>query len=88
MVATLTGSPTPVSYPVMPVMVKTPAAPVCVVVPPENVEPRWQVAKTADGIEAGCYDNAGQLVGFALVGNTAMASRSEWIKACGQAKAA
>lgn len=86
--ATLTGSPTPVSYPVMPVMVKTPAAPVCVVVPPENVEPRWQVAKTADGIEAGCYDDAGQLVGFALVGNAAMASRSEWVKACGQAKAA
>ena len=59
--ATLTGSPTPVSYPVMPVMVKTPAAPVCVVVPPENVEPRWQVTKTTDGIEAGCYDSAGQL---------------------------
>ncbi|WP_353960401.1 FAD-dependent oxidoreductase [Halomonas maura] len=84
--ATLTGTPTPVSYPVMPVMVKTPAAPVCVVVP--SGEAHWRVTETADGIEAGAYDAGGRLLGFALVGEAAMARRSEWVKACGQSHAA
>ncbi|WP_246404058.1 NAD(P)/FAD-dependent oxidoreductase [Halomonas stenophila] len=84
--ATLTGDPTAVSYPVMPVMVKTPAAPVCVVVPSGEVN--WRVTETADGIEAGGYDAIGRLLGFALVGEVAMARRSDWVKACGQAQAA
>ncbi|MCM5705719.1 FAD-dependent oxidoreductase [Larsenimonas salina] len=84
--ATLTGEPTAVSYPVMPVMVKTPAAPVCVVVPLGEVH--WQVTETSDGIEAGAYDAGGRLQGFALVGEAAMARRSEWVKACGQSQAA
>lgn len=84
--STLTGSPTAVNYPVMPVLVKTPAAPICVVVPPAEVN--WRVVTTADGIEAGGYDDGGRLLGFALVGESAMARRSEWVKACGQAQAA
>lgn len=84
--ATLAGTPTPVSYPLMPVMVKTPAAPVCVVVPPTEVT--WRVTATSDGIEAGGYDAIGRLLGFALVGEAAMARRSDWVKACGQAQAA
>jgi rubredoxin-NAD+ reductase len=86
--ATLAGTPTPVSYPVMPVMVKTPAAPVCVVVPPAEAEASWRTTATVDGVEAGCYDAAGRLVGFALVGEAAMSRRSEWVKACIQALAA
>ncbi|MEQ6888125.1 FAD-dependent oxidoreductase [Halomonas sp. CS7] len=86
--ATLTGTPTAVSYPVMPVMVKTPAAPVCVVVPPAATEVHWRVTATADGIEAGAFDSSGRLLGFALVGEAAMARRSDWVKACGQAQAA
>ncbi|WP_229333196.1 FAD-dependent oxidoreductase [Halomonas sp. KAO] len=86
--ATLTGTPTAVSYPVMPVMVKTPAAPVCVVVPPAEAEVNWRVTATTDGIEAGGYDATGRLLGFALVGETAMARRSDWVKACGQAQVA
>lgn len=84
--ATLCGAPTPVHYPLMPVMVKTPVAPVCVVVP--SSEGQWQVENTADGIAAGCHDSAGRLLGFALVGEAAMARRSEWIKACGVDQAA
>lgn len=86
--ATLTGTPTPVSYPVMPVMVKTPAAPVCVAVPPAEAEVSWRATATTDGIEAGCYDAIGRLLGFALVGEAAMARRSDWVKACSQAQAA
>ncbi|XKE47488.1 FAD-dependent oxidoreductase [Halomonas organivorans] len=86
--ATLTGTPTAASYPVMPVMVKTPAAPVCVVVPPAEAQVSWRVTATADGIEAGGFDPIGRLLGFALVGEAAMARRSDWVKACGQAKAA
>lgn len=86
--ATLSGSPTAVSYPVMPVMVKTPAAPICVVVPPAQAEVSWRVNATADGIEAGGYDAIGRLLGFALVGEAAMVRRSDWIKACGQVQAA
>ncbi|MFM9272131.1 NAD(P)/FAD-dependent oxidoreductase [Halomonas elongata] len=86
--ATLTGAPTPVSYPLMPVMVKTPAAPVCVVVPPAEAQVNWHVTATGDGIEAGGYDASGRLLGFALVGEAAMARRSDWVKACGQAQAA
>ncbi len=86
--ATLTGTPTAVSYPVMPVMVKTPAAPVCAVVPPAEVAVTWHVTATADGIEAGAYDAGGRLLGVALVGEAAMARRSDWVKACGHAQAA
>ncbi|MFC0324843.1 NAD(P)/FAD-dependent oxidoreductase [Halomonas organivorans] len=86
--ATLTGEPTAVSYPVMPVMVKTPAAPVCVVVPPSGAQVSWHVSATDDGVEAGGYDAEGRLIGFALVGDAAMARRSDWVKACGQLQAA
>lgn len=86
--ATLTGTPTTVSYPVMPVMVKTPAAPICVVVPPAEAKVSWRVTVTADGIEAGAHDAIGRLLGFALVGEAAMARRSDWVKACGQDLAA
>ncbi|WP_246007426.1 FAD-dependent oxidoreductase [Halomonas nitroreducens] len=86
--ATLTGTPTAVGYPLMPVMVKTPAAPVCVVVPPAEVQVNWRVDATGDGIEAGAYDPSGRLLGFALVGEAAMARRSDWVKACGQSQAA
>lgn len=84
--ATLSGSPTAAYYPVMPVMVKTPAAPICVVVP--SYSGNWQIETTQDGITAGCYDTAGRLLGFALVGEAAMAQRSAWIKACGVDQAA
>ena len=71
-----------------PAATSTPAAPVCVVVPPAEAEVSWRVTATLDGIEAGGYDAIGRLLGFALVGEAAMARRSDWVKACGQAQAA
>ncbi|MEX2475875.1 FAD-dependent oxidoreductase [Marinobacter sp.] len=82
---TIDGTPTPVNYPVMPVLVKTPAAPVCVVAPPIEIAIQWRIDRTGDGVRAACYDDGGVMVGFALVGKEAMTSRSEWIKACGRA---
>ena len=66
--ATLTGTPTPVVYPVMPVMVKTPAHPVAVLPPKPGVEGGWRVESTATGISALHVDAAGRLQGFALTG--------------------
>ncbi|MDL0432959.1 FAD-dependent oxidoreductase [Marinobacter sp. TBZ242] len=82
---TIDGTPTPVDYPVMPVMVKTPAAPVCVVVPPSEVAVQWRVDRIGDGVRIQCHDDDGVMLGFALVGKEAMSSRSDWIKACGKA---
>jgi rubredoxin-NAD+ reductase len=64
---TLAGSATPVLYPAMPVVVKTPAMPV-VVCPPPALPGTWQVQQDAGGIEARFEDDAGKLLGFALVG--------------------
>lgn len=86
--ATLDGSPTAVSYPTMPVLVKTPAAPVCVVVPPTGSSGRWQTDQIGDGIRAAFHDADGVMIGFALVGEEAMTLRSDWIRACGMASAA
>ena len=65
---TLSGAPTAVLYPAMPVMVKTPACPTVVCPPPPGVEGTWQETVNADGVRALFHDHAGKLRGFALVG--------------------
>ena len=65
---TLAGTPTPVAYPPMPVSVKTPAMPV-VVAPPAVPGGEWRLEPAADGLEARFVDDAGALVGFALIGS-------------------
>ncbi|MES2258939.1 MAG: FAD-dependent oxidoreductase [Pseudomonadota bacterium] len=66
---TLTGEPTRVVYPVMPVQVKTPALPT-VVAPPLEADGRWKV--TAASIEDnGVWEyrnRADEVSGFALIG--------------------
>jgi len=64
---TLSGIPTPVVYPAMPVVVKTPAIP-AVVCPPPAVPGAWRVTEDAAGVEACFEDGAGRPLGFALVG--------------------
>lgn len=66
--ATLTGNPTPVVYPAMPVMVKTPAHPVAVLPPKPGAAGGWQVACGERGVCALHVDAAGRLHGFALTG--------------------
>lgn len=66
--ATLTGTPTRVVYPVMPVMVKTPAHPVAVLPPKPGSAGGWQVACGEQGVCALHVDADGRLQGFALTG--------------------
>ena len=65
---TLHGTATPVIYPAMPVVVKTPACPTVVCPPPPGVEGKWEENVAADGVRALFHDSAGTLRGFALVG--------------------
>jgi rubredoxin---NAD+ reductase len=67
---TLSGTPTAVHYPAMPVVVKTPACPTVVCPPPPGVEGKWEEQVAADGVRALFHDTAGKLRGFALVGAT------------------
>jgi len=68
--ATLAGKPTPVAYPAMPVVVKTPAWPTVVCPPPANAAGTWTVKADEESIEARftAADNPEQLLGFALQG--------------------
>ncbi|MDA8260536.1 MAG: FAD-dependent oxidoreductase [Betaproteobacteria bacterium] len=67
--ATLAGTPTPVVYPAMPVMVKTPAHPVAVLPPRIGAAGSWKVECSDTGVCALHLDEAGRLQGFALTGS-------------------
>ena len=71
---TLAGTPTPVVYPAMPVIVKTPACPAVVCPPAPGASGAWAVESDGDGLVARFTDSAGALLGFALMG-TATAQR-------------
>jgi rubredoxin---NAD+ reductase len=77
--ATLTGHPTEVRYPAMPVSVKTPAAPTVVAPPPPGAVGSWQVEGREGGVEASFVAPDGTLLGFALLGS-ATASRLAFTK--------
>lgn len=65
---TLSGTPTAVHYPVMPVVVKTPACPTVVAPPPPDVAGSWDEAVSPDAVRALYRDAEGKLRGFALLG--------------------
>lgn len=67
--ATLTGTPTEVVYPAMPVMVKTPAHPVAVLPPKLDAAGGWKIDCGDTGICALHVDDSGRLQGFALTGS-------------------
>jgi len=64
---TLYDEPTDVSYPAMPVLVKTPLHPVNAV-PPVSTDGEWAVDVTATGARAVFSNKAGEILGFALTG--------------------
>ncbi len=66
--ATLAGTPTPVSYPAMPVALKTPAYSVSVCPPPAGIEGEWEIKEKGESIHALFYDREDALRGFALGG--------------------
>lgn len=65
---TLTGTPTAVAYPVMPIVVKTPACPVIACPPPAEAKGTWHDERAEESLEALFLDDNGQLHGFALLG--------------------
>lgn len=81
--ATLAGEQTEVRYPVMPVVVKTPALPLAVLPPAIGAEGGWQVDCNDDGICALHLDAGKILQGFALAGKQA-AQRTQYAAKVGQ----
>lgn len=72
---TLTGTPTAVHYPAMPVAVKTPAAPLTVLPAPVDAAVTWDTETFDDGMIAKATDDTGTLRGFVLLGATAAKQR-------------
>ena len=66
--ATLAGKLTPVVYPAMPVLVKTPACPTIVSPPPMGASGTWEVTADDESVKSLFRDPAGKLLGFALNG--------------------
>ena len=77
---TLLGQPTAVAYPLMPVTVKTPAAPLCLLAPTGAGE--WRCTPTPDGLSGVFYDGEGRLNGFVLLGRQAQTQRSALLQSC------
>jgi rubredoxin-NAD+ reductase len=74
---TLSGEPTPLHYPVMPVVVKVPACPTVVCPPPQGAAGQWQENITAGGGRALYLDDNSRLQGFALVGTEPVREKSD-----------
>lgn len=64
----LLGQPTNLTYPAMPVMVKTPALPTIVSPPAKGALGDWKVNAIEGGLEARLESSDGKLLGFALLG--------------------
>ena len=66
---TLTGQTTSLTYPAMPVMVKTPALATVVSPPAKGAEGKWSTTQIEGGLEARFTSADGKLLGFALMGS-------------------
>jgi len=66
---TLAGEPTEVSYPAMPVTIKTPACPVVVAPVAPGTQGQWTIESDGNNVKAQFRDSAGKLLGFALTGD-------------------
>ena len=73
---TLAGTPTTLSYPAMPVMVKTPACPTVVCPPAMGSAGAWQCEAVEGGLSAQFLSPSGELLGFALLGKAGAQSQS------------
>jgi rubredoxin-NAD+ reductase len=75
----LLGQQLALTYPAMPVMVKTPALPTIVSPPAKGAVGAWKINSMDDGLEARFESSDGKLLGFALLG-TATAQRGALTK--------
>ena len=66
---TLTGQPTSLTLPAMPVTVKTPCCPIAALPPTPGAEGHWQLEQSSAGLKALYYGADEQLLGFALTGD-------------------
>lgn len=76
---TLAGDETEVAYPVMPVVIKTPACPLVAVPPPRGAAGGWSVEAGDKGVAARFHGADGQMLGFALAGD-AVGQKGELLK--------
>lgn len=65
---TLSGEATEVSYPAMPVTIKTPACPVTVSPAPRDAKGTWEIEQDGINVVARFVGTDGELLGFALTG--------------------
>jgi rubredoxin-NAD+ reductase len=65
----LAGHDSVLTYPPMPVMIKTPALPLVVSPPASGSEGSWTIKPVENGIEGLFYGPQSQLLGFALAGS-------------------
>jgi rubredoxin-NAD+ reductase len=80
MAATLTGTPTQIKFPAMPVGVKTPVCPVSIQRPPPGLSGDWVSEPHADGVRLIFQDGKGTMHGFAVTGRTASAHATALLK--------
>ncbi|MBE9538616.1 MAG: FAD-dependent oxidoreductase [Proteobacteria bacterium] len=66
---TLSGEPTEVVYPAMPVSIKTPACPVVVAPPAMGAEGEWEMTVDGRNVKGEFRNSSGKLLGFALTGD-------------------
>ena len=65
---TLAGTETPVAYPVMPVMVKTPSLPIVTCPPAQGAQGEWHISGQSPHFMAVFKDSDDNLLGYALTG--------------------
>lgn len=80
---TLAGAETPVSYPAMPVQIKTPVCPIVVSPVAPNTPGDWRIEADGSNVKAAFHGPQGELLGFALTGShaTDMKTKSELARA-------
>lgn len=64
----LAGQNESVTYPPMPIVLKTPICPVVISSPPSELEGEWRIENKDSDLQALYYTKHGQLAGFALTG--------------------
>ncbi|BAP57430.1 nitric oxide reductase [Thioploca ingrica] len=77
---TLVGQTTAVTYPAMPIVVKTPACPIVISPPPKTVDGQWHIETQGQDIRGLFYiTNTQQLAGFVLTGKM-ITEKMTWLK--------
>ena len=76
---TISGNPVKLSFPAMPVVVKTPAHSIVVSSPPINASGEWQVSVEEGGVRALFQDAENKLLGYVLTG-ASVAEKQKLIK--------